>query len=155
VVLALVLCLLLCGCSSTGPFSSNGEIVQLNLLTAPVGLDLDGRPGIDGFSTKVYASNASDPKAVPIRTGTLELLMFDGTLFGRTNVPPALHTWSFTAEQLRNYEFKARIGTGYELLLPWGRDVPTRNMITVGARYTSPEGKIVTSGLTSVTVLNK
>ena len=156
VAIAFALCLALGGCSSTGRFSSSGsEIVQLNLLTAPVGLDLDGRPGIDGFSAKVYASNASDPKAVPIRNGMLEVLMFDGTLFGRTNVPPALHTWSFTAEQLRNYEFKARIGTGYELLLAWGPDIPTRNLITVGARYTSPEGKIITSGLSSVTVLNK
>lgn len=127
----------------------------MNILTSPVGIDLDGRPGIDGFALKAYASTAANPKAVPIRSGTLEVLMFDGTLYGRTNLPPALHTWSFTAGELRQHEFTAPIGTGYELALAWGSDIPTRRLITVGARYTSADGKILTSGLTSVTVLNQ
>jgi hypothetical protein len=145
-------------CSSTEhkpAFSTAGEFVELNILTSPVGIDLDGRPGIDGFALKAYASIATNPKAVPIRSGTLEVLMFDGTLFGRTNLPPALHTWSFTASELRQREFTAPLGTGYELGLAWGSDIPTRRLITVGARYTSPEGKILTSPLSSVTVLNK
>ena len=151
--------LLLCAaCSSTHPkrsFPTTGELVELNILTSPVGLDLDGRPGIDGFSLKAYASTATNPKAVPIRSGTLEVLMFDGTLFGRTNLPPPLHTWTFTAAELRPYEFVAPLGTGYGLNLAWGSDIPTRRLITVGARYTSSEGKILTSSLSSVTVLNK
>lgn len=129
--------------------------MELNVLTAPVGLDLDGRPGIDGFSVKVFGNIATNPKPVPIRSGTLEILMFDGTLYGRTNVPPPLCTWIFSAEQLRSHEFTARIGTGYEFSLVWGTNIPTRNLISVGARYTSAQGKILTSSLSSVTVLNK
>lgn len=151
-------CLLASSCSSTPvgrSFSTTGELVELNILTSPVGLDLDGQPGIDGFSLKVYANNASNPKVVPIRSGVLEVLMWDGSMYGRTNLPPPLHVWTYTAQELRNFEFTTGIGTGYQLAPAWGRDVPTRNLISVGARYTSPEGKIITSGLSSVTVLNK
>lgn len=160
-ILALVLCatgLLLAGCSSTEQkpsFSTTGELVELNILTSPVGIDLDGQPGIDGFTLKAYANIASNPKPVPIRSGTLEVLMFDGTLYRRTNLPPPLHIWSFTARELHDHEFTSRIGTGYEFALAWGSDIPTRRLITVGARYTSPEGNILTSSLSSVTVLNK
>jgi hypothetical protein len=159
-LVVLILTLLCGGCSSprqrpifSGPTS--GELVELNILTAPVGLDLDGRPGIDGISLRAYGNIAANPKPVSIRSGTLEVLMFDGTLYGRTNLPPALHIWKFTAEQLRPLEFQARIGTGYEFLLPWGDDRPTRRMVSVGARYTSPEGNIITSSLSSVTVIDK
>jgi hypothetical protein len=158
--LAAAICLAAMGCSSAPPRTSpsspkSGELTELNVLTAPVGLDLDGRPGIDGFSVRVYGNIASNPKPVPIVSGTLEVLMFDGTVYGRTNVPPPLHIWTFPANQLRNYEFTARIGVGYEFSLKWGTNVPTRNLISVGARYTSPEGKVLTSSLSSVTVLNK
>lgn len=158
--LGLAAVLLLGGCSSPGgkpliPAATSGELLELNVLTAPVGLDIDGRPGIDGFSVKVFANNASNPKPVPIRSGTLEILMFDGTLFGRTNLPPALRTWMFTSEQLRLYEFTARIGTGYEFLLAWGENVPTRRIISVGARYTAPDGHVLTSSLSSVTVIDR
>jgi len=154
------ICLAVICCSSSPQRAStsspkSGELTELNVLTAPVGQDLDGRPGIDGFSVRVYANIASNPKPVPIVSGTLEILMFDGTVYGRTNVPPALHIWTFPANQLRNYEFTARIGIGYEFSLAWRTNVPTRNLISVGARYTSPEGKILTSSLSSVTVLNK
>jgi hypothetical protein len=147
------------GCSSSGRSSfhapTSGELIELNVLTAPVGLDLDGRPGIDGFSVRVFGNITANPKPVPIRSGILEILMFDGTVYGRTNVPPALSSWTFNAEELRPHEFTARIGTGYEFALPWGTNVPTRNLISIGARHTSPEGKVLTSSLSSVTVLNK
>jgi hypothetical protein len=147
------------GCSSSAPqrrfFPTGGELVELNILTTPVGIDLDGRPGIDGFSVKIYGNVADNPKPVPIRSGTMEVLMFDGTLYGRTNLPPPLHVWSFTASELRMHEFSAPIGIGYDLSLAWASDVPTRRLITVGARYTSAEGKVITSSLSSVTVLNK
>jgi len=124
-------------------------------MTAPVGLNLDERPGPDGFSVKVYANAKDNPKPVPIRAGVLEILMFDGSFFGRTNVPPPLKTWSFTAEQLRSCEFTSRIGTGYDLVLSWGLDRPAQHLITVAARYTSPEQEILTSRPSSVTVIDK
>jgi hypothetical protein len=156
--IGLALCLWLASCSSTGRrplFAGSAEIVELNVLTAPVGLDLDGKPGLDGFSIRVFAGAKANPKPVPIRAGTLEIVMFDGTLFGRTNLPPPLRVWTFTPDELRQREFTSGIGTGYDLLLAWGRNVPTRRLITVGARYTSPSGNVLTSSPSSVTVIDR
>jgi hypothetical protein len=134
--------------------SAPGDIAQLNVVTAPVGLDLDNIPGPDGFSVKVFANDEKHPKPVPIRTGKLEILMFNGTFFGRTNVPPALKIWSFDASELSSYQFSAGIGIGYEFVLRWGTNRPTQRLITVGARYTSPNQEIITSLPSSVTVLD-
>jgi hypothetical protein len=81
--------------------------------------------------------------------------MFDGTFFGRTNVPPALRTFKFTGPELRQHEFTARIGVGYEFSLLWGTNLPTQRLMTVAARYTSPTGAIITSRPSSVTALEK
>ena len=157
-VYLIAVALLLCGCSSPKQQSelfSAGELVQLNIITSPVGLDIDGRPGLDGFSAKVYANTPNNPKTVRIRGGVLEVLMFDGTLYGLTNVPPPLRIWTFPSEELRTHEFNGRIGTGYEFLLPWGGDRPTHRIITVAARYTSANGNVLTSRPSSVTVIDR
>jgi hypothetical protein len=158
--LAAIALLGLGGCASlpersTGGGPGSGEVVQVNIITSPVGLDLNGKPGLDGFSAKLYANSARNPKPVPIRSGTIEIVMFDGTLFGRTNLPPALATWTFPAAELRPGEFTAGIGTGYNLILPWGTNRPTQRMVTVGARYTSPSGLVITSSPSSVTVIDR
>lgn len=127
----------------------------MNVITVPVALDLDGRPGADGVAVKLYANEAGNPKAIRIREGILELLMFDGTFFGRTNVPPPLRTFQFTGSELRMREFKSNIGFGYEFSLLWGTNRPTQRIMGVAARYTAPDGKVVTSRPSSVTVLEK
>jgi hypothetical protein len=53
----------------------NARITELHLWTMPVGINLDGRPGPDGFSLKVYASGPDYPKPIPLREGVLEILM--------------------------------------------------------------------------------
>jgi hypothetical protein len=147
--------LLLSACTAPGGSSSRDRIVQLNVITVPVALDLDGRPGVDGVAVKLYANNSSDPKAVRIRDGTLELVMFDGTFHGRTNPPPILRTVTLTAAQLRLNEFESSIGYGYELSLRWGTNTPTQRIMSIGARYSPPEGRPIVSRTSSVTVLNK
>jgi hypothetical protein len=158
-ILFVALALALSACSSperrTVFRPTSGDLTELNLITAPVGLNLDGQGGLDGFSVKVFANIASNPKPVPIRSGTLEVLMFDGTFYGRTNVPTPLRVWSFHAEELRPSEFTAGIGTGYDFLLAWGTNRPTRRIITIAARHTSAEGNIITSRPSSVTVIDK
>lgn len=129
--------------------------MQLNVITVPVALDLDGRPGADGVAVKLYANDAKNPKATRIRGGTLELLMFDGSFFGRTNVPPPLRTFRFSSAELRAREFKSNIGFGYEFSLLWSTNRPTQRIMSIAARYTAPDGRIVTSRPSSVTVLEK
>jgi hypothetical protein len=132
-----------------------GPIRELHVMSAPVGMNFDNQPGPDGFSVRVFATDASHPKPIRIDRGQLEILMFDGTFYGRTNVPPALRIWTFTAAELRPNEFTARIGTGYNFNLLWGTNRPTQRMISVAARYTSPEHDIVTSRPSSVAVVSR
>jgi len=116
---------------------------------------LDNVPGPDGFSVKVFANDAKHPKSVPIREGQLEILMFNGTFFGRTNLPPPLKVWSFNPGELAGHRFSSSIGAGYEFVLRWEANRPTERLITVGARYTSPNQQILTSLPSSVTVLDR
>ncbi len=143
-------------CKSPLPGSSPKEqIAQLNIITVPVALDLDGRAGPDGIALKLYANNSSHPKAVPIREGTVEILLVDGTFYNRTNVPPVLRTSTFTAAELRRNEFKSNIGYVYQFTIGWLTNKPTQRLISVGARYTPPAGRSIISRTSSVTVLNK
>jgi hypothetical protein len=123
-------------------------------MTHPVGLNLDAAPGPDGFSIKVFFDDGS-PKPVPFRKGTLEVLMFDGTLPKADSGVQPLKTWRFTPEEIREHEFKAGIGTGYELSLAWGENEPTQRNITVAARYLSPLGASIYSAPSSVTVASR
>ena len=146
----------LCSCKSSAPSASaKDRIVQLNVITVPVALDLDGKAGPDGIAVKLYANTASDPKAARIREGTVEFVMFDGTFHGRTNPPPILHTFTYAASELRLHEFNSKIGWGYQFTLRWGTNKPTQRLMSIGARYTPPEGNPVVSRTSSVTVLNK
>ena len=135
--------------------SPKDTISQLHVITVPVALDLDGRAGPDGIALKLYANNPNNPKAIRLREGTLEILMFDGTFHNRTNPPPILRTSTFTASDLRRHESKSNIGYGYEFSLSWGTNLPTQRLISVGARYTPPTGRPLVSRTSSVTVLNK
>lgn len=133
----------------------SGGIDTLNVIAVPVGLNLDQTPGPDSFSVKVYANTAEEAKAIPITNGTLEILTFDGTFFGRTNLPPVLRTWTFDSAKLEPYKFSAHIGTGYEFTLGWETNRPTHTLMSIAARYTSPSGQVITSRPSAVTVFDR
>lgn len=149
-------CVLLAGCASGRKFSSgdagDGRVTALNVITVPVALNLNQRPGPDGFSAKVYANKANTPKTIPLKDGKLEILMFDGTFFGKTNVPPPLKTWTFDSGQLEAFGFDAGIGHGYQFTLLWENSLPRERVISIAARYTDAAGRIVTSRPSTVTV---
>jgi len=159
--IALVALLLLGGCA-TEPRRARiktsapaGDVVELNLLAMPVALNLNGLRGSDGFAVKVYVSAAGSAKAVPLKSGTLEILMFDGVLNKTSNPKPKpLHTWSFPAAELSPFAVESTLGTGYNFTLPWGKDVPQQNRITVAARYVSPKGETLYSAASPITVVS-
>jgi hypothetical protein len=132
-----------------------GPIREVNVITSPVGLNLDGVPGVDGFSMKVYANNASNPKTVALRGGSLALEMYDGTFYGRTNAPQPARTWRYGAEDLPSHQVGSSIGVGYEFVLMWGTNRPTQRIITVLARYSDGQGREIVSPPSSVTVLDR
>lgn len=149
--------LALAGCAhSPGtPVLAPSRITQVNIMTAPVGLNIDGRPGADAFSVKVYANDARNPKTVPIHNGKIEIVMHDGTLYGRTNEPSPLRVWSFDADKLREHQVASSIGAGYDFILRWETNAPRERLITVLARYHSEGGEMIVSPAASVTVMDK
>jgi hypothetical protein len=127
--------LLFAGCQTGGRIGDRiggARIDSLNVLTFPVAVNLDNRPGSDGFAIKLYAGNERQARALPITSGTLEVLLFDGVLRNAQEKP--LKTWRFTGEQLKQYEIGTTIGTGYQLALPWEEHRPTRSRFSVVTR---------------------
>jgi hypothetical protein len=117
-------------------------IDELHLFGIPVALNLDGLQGADGIGVRVYASSAARAQGLPIRRGTLEILMFDGAL-GTATDPGALkprQVWSFPAADLKGYTATTSIGTGYQFALRWGTSRPTRDNVSILARYRPPDG---------------
>jgi hypothetical protein len=147
----LLLCCLL-GCSSTTTGSKTG-IDQLHLLVTSVALNVDDKPGPDGVGVRIYASRRERAEALPITTGTLEILMFDGNL--PLDELPSLqprHKWSYPADKLKPHVQKTTIGVSYRFAALWGDDKPMGERVTVVARYTSPEARQVYSAPTSIPV---
>jgi hypothetical protein len=147
------------GCGSTaavgrGASGPRGEVIQeINLLSAPAALNFDGVPGPDGLSLRIYAGNAREPKCLAIRSGALEILMFDGMVSAAdlaTAVPR--HVWSYPAGELGRYSQKTSIGFSYLLSPLWGRDKPTKNRVTVVARHRPVQGPTISSAPTVVFV---
>ena len=126
-----------CSSPDTSPSrpAAQTSVEKLNLLAAPVALNLDGLPGGETVAVKIYATNARNPKPVPITTGALELLAFEGLLTKSTNAPQPFKTWTYTASELRRLQFKASIGIGYEITASFAGLKPKADKLTVIVRY--------------------
>jgi len=120
--------------------------LELHLLTMPVALNLDGAPGPDGVAVKLFANVGNAAKPAPIRSGEIEILLFDGLLTDK-NLPalqPA-HTWTFTAKELKEFETQAMVGTGYQLTLRWGSFKPKSDRVSIIARHPIGDGRYLYS----------
>jgi len=128
------------------PLPSRYSIDELHLLTMPAALNLDQTSGPDAFAVKVYAGSLSYPKPVPIREGTLEILMFDGVLkSGETASVKPLKIWQYTVAELKAHAFNTSIGICYQFTPQWGTNAPQQDRITIVGRYFSPSNaQIVT-----------
>lgn len=144
-------CLVIAGCTTDG--RTTPEIDEVHLFGLPVAINLDSVPGPDAFSVRVFAARSAQPKGVPIRKGTLEILLFDGAFAPNQPLPATpLRTWSFSAEQLKGAASDNRLGTGYEFTLPWAGTPPRRNRVTVLARYRPVSGAAVVSGPSAISL---
>ena len=121
-------------------------ILELHLLTMPIALNLDGAPGPDGVAIKLFANIGNAAKPAPIRSGEIEILLFDGLLSDK-NLPslqPA-QTWTFTAKELKEFETQAMVGTGYQLTLRWGSFKPKSDRVSIIARHPIGDGRYLYS----------
>jgi hypothetical protein len=124
------------GGSATGSTQKRSHrssgIVELHLLTMPVALNLDGVPGPDGVAVKLFANVGNATKPAAIRSGEIEIVLFDGLLDGNSNpLPKPAHIWTFTAKELKEFETQAMVGTGYQLTLRWGSFKPKSDRVSV------------------------
>jgi hypothetical protein len=138
---------------ASGGASSGPRVDELNLVTMPVAVNLESKLGINGIQAKVYAVDYQRPKTQPIKDGTLEMLMFEGLVgdsFDQTN--RCRHLWSFPAPELAAYAVTTTVGTGYLFALTWGKDQPRADKITVVARYQPPQGRIIYSAPSYISI---
>lgn len=112
----------------------------------PVALNLDGVPGPDGVAVKLFANVGNATKPAAIRSGEIEIVLFDGLLDGNSNpLPKPAHIWTFTAKELKEFETQAMVGTGYQLTLRWGSFKPKSDRVSVIARHPIGEGRYLYS----------
>jgi hypothetical protein len=148
-----IACLLLLACVGCRSISSSQSIDQLHLLVTSVALNLDGKPGADGVGVRLYASHRGNAAALPITSGTLDILMFEGNLpFEELPQHKPRHTWSYPAAKLKRQLQETSVGTSYRFAALWGEDQPQSERITLVARYTAPGGQPVYSAPSSVPV---
>lgn len=152
-LLALMACIL-SSCATVAPGSEGIE--QIHLFGAPAALNLDGVPGPDGVGIRIYASSAAVAKGLPIRSGTLEILMFDTVAEAANPVSSKpRHVWTFDPQRLKSLSGETSMGLGYRLALPWGADKPGGHSTTVIARYIPRNGKPIYSAASTIPLASK
>jgi hypothetical protein len=130
----------------SSPSGGGAPIQEINLLAVPVALNLDEKPGPDGFAIKIYAGNRNRPKPFPIEDGKIDILMFDGIPGVTENASPKpRRVWTYTAEELKPFEIQTSIGIGYQVAERWGDAKPVNGQIAVVVRYSPPQGRPITS----------
>lgn len=152
----------LVGCAATGEQSSRrneaaaGGIEELHLFGVPVAINFAQLDRPDGFAVRVYASSRSRARGVPIRRGTLEIVMFDGTVTaeGARAATPA-KVWTYPAASLAGFETVNSLGVGYQFGLRWEGARPVKNHLTVVARYSAGEGMRLESAPSVIPVVVK
>ena len=146
---SLLMALLASGCASLS--GGGGEsVAEVHLFGLPVTLNLDNRPGADGFASRVYAVKVGGAKGATVHNGKVEILMFDGVAsVDEVFVKPPTQTWTFTPRQLNAFGEKSTLGQGYRFVLRWN-EAPQRGHITIVARYVPEKGEAVYSSPSTI-----
>lgn len=140
----------LAGCTtpsgSGGGLGGGSAIQELHLLVLPVPLK-SSQPGTpDGFAVRVFATSRSQAKGVPIRAGTLDLLLFAGALADADlRVAKPARVWAFPASGLPANATVSSLGTGYQFALGLQGVPVAQNRLSIVARLTPASGPPVYS----------
>ena len=133
--------LALVGCQSGPDF--NGEVEKVVLLSSPAPIDVDGRPGADGFLVKIYAFSRGVARPVSIQHGSVEFQLYSRGKDRKKDDDP-LKIWSFEADDLASYRTESMVGVGYSLILRWGDAAPS-GAVEIVARLKRESGELVYS----------
>lgn len=145
------------GCAAPKIRRPTGDrLTELHLFGVPVALELNGRPGPDGLGVRIYATAGPAARGIAIRRGTLDILMFEGPVDPALIASlPAQQVWSFSAANLSTLAAETSLGIGYQLALRWEKAPPREPLVTVVARYRSPEGQIFYSTADAIAISPK
>ena len=146
------------GCASDGQRSrpkttGGGRIEELHLFGAPVALRLEGSTEANGVGLRVYASSRV-PKGLAIRSGTLEIMLFDAVLKSPADIQreKPLHVGTLTPADLARLEAETTLGVGYRLALGWREAKPSGESVTIVARYRPARGPVVYSSPSAISL---
>ncbi len=156
VVFSGLILLFIAGCASlSSGGGSGGRVDEGDLFGLPGALNMDNKPGADGFAWRVLLTKTGSAKGSPVRDGAIEVLMFDGVVSVEKLVgeSPA-QTWHFTARELARYEEQSSLGRGYRFALQW-REAPTHGHLTVLARYAPVKGEPVYSAPSTISAASR
>ena len=128
-----------------------GPVNSIRLFTLPVLFNLDGEPGPDAFKARVYAIRDSAPKPVPITEGALEIIIFDGASNLNQQVSPR-QSWSFSGADLDRYRIQTSIGFSYDFTLEIDKSKPLPSKVSIGAKFTLPDGTSIFARPVSISV---
>lgn len=149
--LAAVAVLVLSGCGNTGPVKVQNhpprgvaEVDVIGLrMTPPAPVNWDGRPGPDGLQVQVNFFRRDEDLSVTVK-GSLELALYEGRIeVEHLGAARPVRTWRFDSVELSTYCGKSAFGWGYAMRLPWGSQPPPGPNATLGSRYISPGGRVV------------
>lgn len=152
----LILLLALCagGCATLSPGSSGG-VDEVHLFGLPVTLDMDSKPGRDGFAVRVFVTKGGGAKGVVINSGAIEVLMFDGVVGpGEFATKEPNQVWKFNPRELAPHREQTTLGNGYRFALRW-KEPPTRGHITVAARFVPEKGEPIYSSPSTISAAIK
>ncbi len=121
------------------------RVDRIEVLSTPVALNFDNRPGPDGVAVKVYLFRVDRPEPVTVR-GKLEIMLYDEKVSSidlHTREP--FHVWRLGPDELAMYLSRGIVGWRYAMDLRWGSPRPRSGTISLAVRYLPPEGPSVYS----------
>ncbi len=127
------------------------RIDRLSLMAAVLS-DATGSPGSDGVSVRLTMYKTDKGKLLTgSADGNVEFLIYDGSV-GQSHLAAAVpfHTWTVTPEHMRQFRARSYGLWCYELSLRWPPPGPSGVVVTIIARYLTPNGTYVYSAPVAV-----
>ena len=118
--------------------SGDGDVDSIRLFTSPSVLNLDNKPGVDGFTAKIYALDQDMPKPIKVNKGEIEFLLYESTIDG-----DPLQIWKFNSKKLKKHMLTTQIGVVYDFRLLWDPANAPKRKAAILAQYRSVDGKLI------------
>ncbi len=140
------------GCGSLQS-AGGGPPSELHLFAVPAAIRLDNHPGVDGIGVRIYASAQGKAQGIPLRSGRLEIWMYDGTIASsKLSEAKPLKVWTFSSTELETFAATTTLGAGYQMALKWEDQVPKARVVTVVARFHPAKGPDLVSTANTIAV---